>query len=155
MRKLRSVPIYKVLAILVLLAAGAVLARYHVDNQRYFPVTKLASADGYTFVLVQDRVDTRGACGAANDRYLDRVKATCLQCDVVYARCERELQGLELALLMGDPVPMHVVVAPGVRLAIEGSVRTLRSDCEQIAATIVKSGVKSAACVYPGKLRPR
>jgi len=153
MRKMRSVPIYKILAIVVLLAAGAVLARYHVDNQRYYPVTKLASADGYTFVLVQDRVDTRGACGVANDRYLDRVKATCLQCDVVYARCERELQGLELALMMGDAVPMHVVVAPGLRLAIGGTARTLRRDCEYIAGTIVASGVKSAACVFPGKLR--
>ena len=55
----------KVLIIVVLLAAGAVLARYHVANQHYFPVSKLVSSDGYTFVLVQDRTDSREACGKA------------------------------------------------------------------------------------------
>lgn len=143
----------KVLIIVVLLAAGAMLARYHVDNQRYHPVSKLASADGYTFHLVQDRTERRADCGAANDRFLGPIKETCKQCEVVYARCERELQGLELALLMGDPVPLHVVVAPGVRLAIEGPPQTLRRDCEHMATAIVKSGVGSAACVFPGTLR--
>lgn len=143
----------KALIIVVLLAAGAVLARYHVENQRYFPVTKLTSSDGYTFDVVQDRADTREACGNANDRFLAPLKAACGQCQVVYARCERELHGLELALLMGDPVPLHVVVAPGVRLAMEGPAPTLRRDCEAMAAAIVKAGVKHAACVFPGTVR--
>ena len=149
---MRSVP-YKALFLLALLAGGAVLAHYHVANQHYYPVTRLSSSDGYTFTLVQDRADTRGACGAANERFLEPLKAACRQCEVVYARCERELQGLELQLLMGDPVPMHVVVAPNLRLAIQGPEKGLRSGCEAIAAQIVKAGVKSAACVFPGTLR--
>lgn len=143
----------KVGFILVLLVAGAWLARHHVANQRYYPVSKLASSDGYTFHLVQERADARAECGAANDRFLERVKLTCAQCEVVYARCERELQGLELALVLGDPVPFYVVSAPGVRLAMHGPRRSLRRDCEHIAATIVKSGVPSAACILPGRLR--
>jgi len=143
----------KALIILVLLAAGAVLARYHVANQHYFPVTKLASSDGYTFQMVQDRTDTREECGKANDRFLAPLKATCMQCQVVYARCERELHGLELALLMGDPVPQYVVIAPGARLAMDGPATTLQRDCQAMAAAIVKSGVPSAACVFPGTLR--
>ena len=91
-------------------AAGAVLATYHVRNQHYYPVTRLASADGYAFLVVQDRVDTREACGAANDRFVEPLKATCPQCRIVYARCERELQGLELQLLLGEKVPMHVEI---------------------------------------------
>lgn len=137
----------------MLLAAGAVLARYHVDNQRYFPVSKLASADGYTFHLVQDRVATRGDCGEANDRFLKPIKATCQQCEIVYARCERELQGLELALLMGDAVPLHVIMTPSLRLAVDGPARAVRRDCEHIATAIVNSGVPSAACVFPGMQR--
>jgi hypothetical protein len=143
----------KALAIIVLLAAGAVLARYHVENQHYFPVTKLASVDGYTFHMVQNRTDARGDCGKANERFLVPLKTACAQCEVVYARCERELHGLELALLMGDAVPVHVVIAPGVRLAMEGPPATLRRDCEAIAASIVKAGVSYAACVFPGTLR--
>jgi len=143
----------KALIILALLAAGAVLARYHVANQHYFPVTKLESSDGYTFHLVQDRTDTREDCGKANDRFLAPLKSRCAQCQVVYARCERELHGLELALLMGDAVPVYVVISPGARLAMEGPAATLQRDCEAMAAGIVKTGVPSAACVYPGTLR--
>jgi len=143
------------IVILALLALGSVLAHYHVANQSYFPVTKLASADGYTFHMVQDRTSERSACGEANDRFLGPIRKTCAHCDVVYARCERELHGLELALLMGDPVPMHVVIAPGLRLAIEGPAERVRRDCEHIATDIVNSGTPSASCVLPKTLRRR
>ena len=141
------------LVILVLLAVGSVLAHYHVANQSYYPVSKLASADGYTFHMVQDRRAQRNACGEANERFLAPIKARCLQCEVVYARCERELQGVELALLMGDPMPMHVVVAPGLRLAMEGPKERVRQECEQLATELVKGGAPSAACVFPGTMR--
>jgi hypothetical protein len=143
----------KALLLLVLLGAGALLARYHVANQYYYPVTQLASSDGYTFHLVQDRVDTRSACGEANDRFLAPVKARCPNCRVVYARCERELQGLELKLLMGEPVPVHVVVARGLRLAVDGQPESVRRDCEEMAVAIVRAGAGSAACAHPGVMR--
>lgn len=66
------------------------------------------------------------ARGKANDRFLEPIKARCAACDVVYARCERELQPLEFALLAGDAVPMHVVVAPGMRLAMDGPIERVR-----------------------------
>jgi len=141
------------IVILVLLAVGAVLAHFHVANQSYYPVSKLASADGYTFHMVQDRRAQRNACGEANDRFLGPIKARCLQCDVLYARCERELQGVELALLMGDPMPMHVVIAPGLRLAMEGPKERVREQCQQFAADLVKGGASTAACVFPGTMR--
>jgi hypothetical protein len=141
------------IVILVLLAVGSVLAHFHVANQSYYPVSKLASADGYTFHMVQDRRAQRNACGEANDRFLGPIKARCLQCDVLYARCERELQGVELALLMGDPMPMHVVIAPGLRLAMEGPKERVREQCEQFATDLVKGGASSAACVFPGTMR--
>lgn len=141
------------IVILVLLAVGSVLAHFHVANQSYYPVSKLASADGYTFHMVQDRRAQRNACGEANERFLAPIKARCLQCEVVYARCERELQGVELALLMGDPMPMHVVVAPGLRLAMQGPKERVREQCEQFATDLVKGGARTAACVFPGTMR--
>ena len=141
------------LVIVVLLVVGSVLAHYHVSNRSYFPVAKLASADGYTFHMVQDRTAERSDCGKANDRFLAPLKKACTYCEVVYARCERELHGLELALLMGDPVPMHVVIAPGLRLAIEGPAQSVRRDCEHIATDLVKSGAAAASCVFPGTMR--
>jgi hypothetical protein len=141
------------IVILVLLVLGSVLAHYHVANQSYYPVSKLTSAEGYTFVMVQDRTAQRSACGKANDRFLDPIKARCTACAVVYARCERELQALEFALLAGDAVPMHVVVAPGMRLAMDGPKERVRQECEQMATMLVNGGHKTAACVYPGTLR--
>jgi hypothetical protein len=143
----------KALVIVVLLVLGTLLARYHVANQSYYPVSKLTSADGYTFLMVQDRTAERKACGEANDRFLGPVKARCVACDVVYARCERELGALEFALLSGDAVPMHVVVGPGMRLAMEGPKERVRQECEQMAAMLVKAGHKSAVCAHPGTLR--
>ena len=63
------------------------------------------------------------------------------------------LQGLELALLMGDPVPVHVVISPGLRLAMEGPKERVREQCEQLATELVKGGASSAACVFPGTVR--
>ena len=141
------------LVILVLLVLGSVLAHYHVANQSYYPVSKLTSAEGYTFVMVQDRTPQRSECGKANDRFLEPIKVRCVMCEVVYARCERQLQDLEFALLAGDAVPMHVVVAPGMRLAMDGPKERVRLECEQMAAMLVAAGHKSAACAYPGTLR--
>jgi hypothetical protein len=143
----------KALFLAVLLGAGALLASYHVANQHYYPVTRLESTDGYTFSLVQDRVKSRTQCGEANDFFLGPLKERCAQCRIVYARCERELQGLELKLLMGEPLPLHVVVAGGFRMALEGPAKTIRRDCEDMAALIVRSGAPSAACAYPGTMR--
>jgi hypothetical protein len=141
------------LVILVLLVLGSILAHYHVANQSYYPVSKLTSAEGFTFVMVQDRTARRDACGKANDRFLGPIKARCVMCDVVYARCERELNGLEFALLAGDAVPMHVVVAPGMRLAMDGPKERVRRECELLAATLVSAGHKSASCAFPGTMR--
>ena len=141
------------IVILVLLALGSILAHYHVANQSYYPVSKLTSAEGFSFVMVQDRAARREDCGKANDRFLEPIKVRCKMCDVVYARCERELQGLELRLLMGEPLPLHVVVAGGFRMALEGPEKRVRRDCEDLAALIVRSGAPSAACAYPGTMR--
>jgi hypothetical protein len=141
------------IVILVLLVLGSLLAHYHVANQSYYPVSKLTSTEGYTFLMVQDRVARREECGKANDRFLEPIKTRCVLCSIVYARCERELNGLEFALLSGDAVPMHVVVAPGMRLAMEGPKDRERRECESLAATLVKAGHKSASCAFPGTMR--
>jgi hypothetical protein len=60
---------------------------------------------------------------------------------------------VELALLMGDPMPMHVVIAPGLRLAMEGPKERVREQCEQFASDLVKGGARTAACVFPGTMR--
>ena len=136
---------------LVLIGIGSWLAHLHVVSQLYYPVVQLSSPEGLTYTAVQDATQERQACGAANERFLGPVKGRCKQCKVVFARCERNLEGLELALLDGVPLPHHRVFAPGIRMAIVGSPEAARTTCEYIAGDMVKRGLRSAACVYPSR----
>jgi hypothetical protein len=136
----------------VLGIAGVVLAHMHVQMQRYYPMVKLSSPEGLTFIAVQDVTGERRACGDANDRFLQPVKARCKDCKVVAARCERVVDGdEERALLEGRALPGYLVVAPGVRLSISGPDASARANCEYIAADMRKRGVSGAACLSPRK----
>jgi len=134
---------------LVLIAVGSWLAHLHVASQTYHPVVRLTSSDGLVYTTVQDEVSERRACGAANDRFLKPIKESCKQCQLVFARCERTLEGLEAALADGAALPHYQVFAPGLRIAIVGPAPAAKASCDFIAGDMVKRGLRSAACVYP------
>lgn len=137
----------------VLALVSAVLAHMHVVAQRYYPMVKVATPDGVTFIAVQDMTRERQACGEANDRFLEPVKARCKECKVLAARCERVVDGAEeRALLEGRPTPGYLVVAPGLRVAINGPDHTARASCEYIASDMLKRGLRGATCL-PAKGR--
>jgi len=133
----------------VLVAVSAWLAHLHVVSQKYHPIVRLASPDGLIYTAVQDEMQQRQECGAANDRFLGPVKRACKDCKIVVARCERQLEGLELALHERRQVPHHVVSGPGVRMAIAGPDAIARASCEQIASQMVRSGLRTGACLHP------
>ncbi len=137
------------LIVIVLIAAGAWLAHLHVAAQTYHPVVQVLAPEGLTYTAVQDPTSERSACGAANDRFLGPLKAQCKQCQVVYARCARSLEGLELSILEGTPIPQHLVYAPGLRIAIAGPAAMAKASCDFLVGDLVKRGVRSAACIYP------
>jgi hypothetical protein len=134
---------------LVLIAVGSWLAHLHVASQSYYPILRLTSPDGLTYTVVLDEVHERRACGEANDRFLKPIKETCKQCQLVFARCERKLEGLEAALVEGAAVPHYQVLGPGLRIAVAGPAAAAKASCDFIAADMVKRGVRSAACVNP------
>ena len=133
----------------MLVAVSAWLAHLHVVSQTYHPVVRLASPDGLVYTAVQDEKHERQECGAANNRFLGPVRQGCKDCKIVVARCERQLEGLELALYERRQIPHHMVSGPGVRMAIAGPEAIARASCEQIAAEMVRSGLRSGACVRP------
>ena len=144
----------QVLVAVVLVGVGvaaAWLAHIHVISQRYHPVVRLASPDGLTYIAVQDAKEERQACGAANDRFLRPVKKGCKGCEVVVARCERDLEGVELEVYEGRKMQHHLVSGPGVRMAIQGPEAAAKASCELIASQMVRSGLRAAACVYPAR----
>ena len=132
-----------------LIAVSAWLAHLHVVAQTYHPVVRLASPDGLVYTAVQDATHERQACGAANERFLDPVKQACKRCEVVIARCERQLDGFELDVYRGKAILVHTVQGPGVRMAIEGPQPAAKASCEQIANQLAKSGVRASGCVHP------
>ena len=150
MKKMGTAP--KIAIAAVLCVAAAVLAHMHVISQRYYPIVKVEAPDGVVFVALQDMTQERRACGDANSRFLQPVKARCQDCKVIAARCERVVDGVEeRALLEGRPLPGYLVVAPGLRLSITGPDRSARANCEYIAGDMLKRGVRSAACISPAK----
>ena len=142
----------EIVVAVVLIAVGvasAWLAHLHVISQSYHPVVRLFSPDGLTYTAVQDAKQERQACGAANDRFLRPVKKSCKDCEVVHARCERQLEGFERVLYEGKDRAHHFVQGPGIRMSIEGPDAAAKASCEQIARQMVSSGLKLAACVHP------
>jgi hypothetical protein len=138
----------------VLIAAGAVIAHYHVASQSYFPVVRMSAPEGVTYLAVQPATHERQDCGAANDRFLLPIKEGCKECRLEYARCERELAGVEASLLNGSRVPHYQVFGPGLRMAVMGPAQNAKAACTYIAADMVKRGLASAVCVEPDRLPP-
>src|SRR5258708_4569399 len=101
--------------VILLIAAGAWLADMHVAAQTYHPVVKVAAPEGLTYTVVQEPTGDRGACGAANDRFLGPFKALCKKCQVLYARCARELEGATLSMQDGNPISAPILHIQGQR----------------------------------------
>ena len=135
--------------IVALLAAGSVAAVVTVRRLWYYPTLRVETPNGFAFTVVQDRRRERSGCGDANDRFLAPLATVCKDCKVVYARCLRKLEGVELTLVDEDPPPLYLVAAPGVRMAVTGPLERLKTVCDSIALGLVKSGLPQAACVYP------
>jgi hypothetical protein len=135
--------------VLLVGSLGAWLAHAHVAAQSYYPVVKIATREGLSYTAVLDRVAERRACKEANRRFIGPVKSNCAECEVVFARCERELKGLELALQRHEPISHPLVASPGLRLAIVGARQAAQSSCRAIASGILRQGLSSASCVPP------
>lgn len=133
----------------VLAGAAAWIAHLHVVAQSYHPVVRLAAPDGLVYTAVQEAKAERRACGEANNLFLGPLKQGCKDCEVLAARCERQLTGFEQAVLEGTEHRYPIVAGPGVRLAIEGPEPAALASCEQIAGQMVRNGLRSAACLPP------
>jgi hypothetical protein len=140
---------------LVLIGIGSWLAHLYVVSQLYHPVVRVNTPEGISYVAVLDATNERQTCGLANESFLRPVKQGCKQCEVAYARCERNLGGLELDLYEGRARLYHRVYAPGVRVAVLGPAATAKVNCEFLAADMMKRGLPSAACIKPGPDAPK
>jgi hypothetical protein len=135
----------KLLIAAVLVGAASVLAYLHGNAQTYHPVVKIAAPDGVVYTAVLDATHDRPACGERSKRFLEPMRERCPACEVMLARCERELEGMELAMELDLPIPLYVVTMAGARIAIAAEESIARLTCDYIA----KLGGQSAACIVP------
>ncbi len=139
----------KIIIALALIGSASVVAHLYVQSQVYYPVVHLMLPDGLSIAAVLPETKERKACGAANDRFVTPFKQSCKDCKVAIARCERHLEGLELAMHDGLPVPHPMVVALELRMAVMGPPEAAKAGCQVVAANMVANGVKTAVCVPP------
>jgi hypothetical protein len=118
------------------------------DNQLFHPVVHLALPEGLSITALLPETDGQDACTDKNERFLSTFKV-CKDCKIGFARCERELEGLELAMWEGTAVPHPVVVARGMRIAVMGPPEAASLGCRVFAADMAAKGLPSAACVEP------
>src|SRR5207247_10062378 len=104
----------------VVVGLASLVAHLYVQSQVYYPVVRLDLPDGLSIAAVLPETKERKACGAANDRFVAPFKQTCKECKVAVARCERQLEVLELAMREGAPVAYPMVVARELRMAVMG-----------------------------------
>jgi hypothetical protein len=147
--------IKKSLLIVALLAIGSVLAHLYVKSQVYHPVVHVLFPDGLSIAAVLPETKERKACGAANDGFLQPFRQQCKDCKITMARCERELQGLELALRQGTPLPYPTVVDRQTRVAFMGPIEAAKAQCQATAVHLKSKGSGTAVCLLarsaPGK----
>ena len=139
----------KALFALALVAIASVAAHLYVQSQVYYPVVRLDLADGLSITALLPETKERRACGAANDRFVAPFKENCKDCKISMARCERELEGVELAMHDGLPVSHPMIVARELRMVVMGPPEAAKAGCKVVAANMVASGVKTAVCVQP------
>jgi len=137
------------LLIVALLAVGGVYAHYYVKTLTYYPTAKVELPGGFAFSVVQAAQRDRASCGEANRRFLEPLKKTCRDCTVTYARCRRTIEGTDLVLMTETAPPFYEIVAPGLRMRVNGPLGQIRAVCEDIAAKLVQSGRANASCMYP------
>lgn len=139
---------------LVLVLGAAAVAHLHVTMQRYFPVIRVATPEGLVYTALFDPTAERRACADANRRFLDPVKERCIGCEVVFARCERQLEDLEPAF-GGDSIRQHVVSVPGLRIDIDGPAAPAKRSCDLIAGDFARRGLPTASCSSPARVDTR
>ena len=139
----------------MVLVLGGFIAQLHVAAQTYHPVVQVESADGLKYTAILDPVDERRACATASHEFLEPVKTDCPACRIVYARCTRDLDELDVGMATPTPQAYWLVEMPGVSIAIDGASDKARRTCQLMASDVTKRGVPAARCVAAGSPAPR
>src|SRR5260221_13581389 len=88
-----------------LIALASTAGYYYPRTLVFYPVVRLDLPDGLSIIAVLPQTGEREACERASDHFVTPFRRTCKDCKVAIAHCERQLDGLELAMHDGLPVP--------------------------------------------------
>src|SRR4051812_6711734 len=143
----RTKALKRTMIALALLAIASVVAHLYVKSQVYYPVVRLELPGDLKIAAVLPETKERKACGDSNDRFLAPFRQSCKECKITMARCERQLEGLELAMREGTQVAYPMVIASEARLAVMGPPEKAKAGCQFLATSMVSRGLRTAVCV--------
>jgi hypothetical protein len=113
----------------------------------YYSVVRTQMPGGYAAIAVQ-KTDDYASCDAATRRYVAPVRASCKECKVERAGCERSLAPQEQALWDGHPGQDYSVAAGSLRVLLTGPANVTKSVCMEMAKDIGSKGMQ-ATCMPP------
>src|SRR5205814_3324092 len=132
-----------------LLSNSFVVAFLYVKSQVYSAVVRLELPGDLKIAGVLPETKERKACGDSNDRFLAPFKQSCKECKIAMARCERQLEGLDLAIREGTQATYPMVIASEARLVVMGPPQKAKAGCQFLATSMVARGLRTAVCVEP------
>ncbi|HVL35253.1 MAG TPA: hypothetical protein VM489_06230 [Burkholderiales bacterium] len=137
-------------AALFLLAGGIGIAAWlHLSRQPYYPVARVAAPEGIVYTAFSGRAAGEEACRAANERFVEPIRAQCKSCAVEFMRCEREAEAAQQRLAAAQGA--HVLYVRDTVIVIAGPDLAAAESCRIIAADLEKHAVPNARCVAPAK----
>jgi hypothetical protein len=134
---------------LLMFAAGVALTQVDREPHAFTPVVRVRTTDGLFITFVQRGVFKRSSCSQSVEIFARVVKESCWPCMIESAACSSQLEGMDRALANDEHLPLFTVSADDFRIAIVGPPNSVQAECGEMAAQMIKQGIKNADCHNP------
>jgi hypothetical protein len=134
---------------LLMFAAGVALTQVDREPQAFTPLVRVRTTDGLFITFLQRGGFNRSSCNQSIETFARVVKESCAPCMIESTGCSSQLEGMDRALANDEHLPLFTVSADDFRIAIVGPPHSVQAECGEIAAQMVKKGLKNAGCHSP------
>jgi len=134
---------------LLMFAAGVALTQVDREPHAFTPVVRVRTTDGLFITFVRRGVFNRSSCNLSVETFARVVKESCWPCMIESTGCSSQLEGVDRALANDERLPLFTVSANDFRIAIVGPPNAVQAECQEMAAQMIKKGLKNADCHNP------
>lgn len=138
---------------LLMLAAGIAVTQVEREPQDFTPVVRVRTTDGLFLTFVQNGMVKPGRCNDAVAAFSKVLQESCPTCVIESSGCPSVLEGMDKALSRKEHLPIYTVNTDAFRVAMVGPPHAVETECREMAAQMVRQGMKTAACNVPAAVR--